>query len=159
MAPIASSFSKTLYHFFRLKVLSCNPHLWQDSDRGQPPRLGKCVVWLGKCVVWLGKCVVWLGKCVVWVQGQYAMSLRKWWQKRYGCLNCVWITGALFQIKLHFYWLSSYSEDLKPPREPWNPMRRVVPGKFPSLAGIVNETGYKTKPIFTGLGHEKLSLF
>ena len=38
-------------------------------------------------------------------------------------------------------------------------MRRVVPGKFPSLAGIVNATFYKTEPIFTDLGHDKMSLF
>ena len=67
--------------FFRWNVLNCNPHLWQGSGGGQPP--------------------IWLGKRAVWVQGQYAMWLRKWWQKRYGCLNCIWITGALSQIKLH----------------------------------------------------------
>ena len=43
------------------------------------------------------------------------------------------------------------------PQQLWNPMSKIVPGKFMGLAGIVNTTDYKTEPIFTVLGHGKLS--
>ena len=49
--------------------------------------------------------------------------------------------------------------DFKAPEELWNPLSKNYLVNFRGLAGIGNTTVYKTKPIFTGLRHGKLSKF
>ena len=84
--------------------------------------------------------------------------------RRTSCIRTLWLcqmfTAHLFEIKLHLLsTVLSYSVDFKAPGEPWNPLSKAVPDlvNFPGLVGIVNAAVYKTEPIFTGLGHGKLS--
>ena len=84
--------------------------------------------------------------------------------RRTSYIRTLWLfqmfAAHLFEIKLHLLsTVFSYSVDFKAPGEPWNPLSKAVPDlvNFPGLVGIVNAAVYKTEPIFTGLGHGKLS--
>ena len=68
-------------------------------------------------------------------------------------------TNPLFQIKLHLtkYCLTKWISKLPGSFEIHRVRQYLV--NFTGPAGIVNATVYKTKPIFTGLGHGKLSKF
>ena len=67
--------------------------------------------------------------------------------------------GLLFQVKLHLlkYSLTQWISKLLGSFEiHWV---RLYLLNFMGLVGIVNSIFYKTKPIFKGLGHEKMSWF